>query len=542
MNTKTITILLFFVLVVNFTGLFGVIFNVDSTLYAVISKSFSLTNDYLNIYVNGVDWLDKPHFPFWVSALSINIFGVTSFAYKLPSFLFFVLGLYYTFKLTQQLYDKQTAYIAVLLLGSSLHIVIANNDVRAEAILLGLIMGAVYYMYLLVNQYSIKNILLVSIFSAAAVMTKGIFVLIIVYSAVFLNLLVKKEYSKIIQPKWIIVGLLTLVFIFPELYAVYQQFDLHPEKTVFDRQNVSGLQFFIWDSQFGRFFNSGPIKGYGDKWFFFHTTLWAFAPWAILSFLALFQTTKKLINKDKNQEYITYFGFMVMFIIFSISKFQLSHYTNIIFPFIAIMVARLFTNSVQTDLVKGFVKYSILTYTLLFIGMIVLIELVFKTDYPAIGWTILVLILISTFLIILKSKQSREYQFLSIGICSCLFFTLYFNLSFYPSLLKYQSGSEMAFYLEKNHPKIPVKVTYNDWALQYYSHNELVFIKNQKQLNINDLLFTDADFLKILKENNQKFTIIKSLDNFHITLLNKTFFDSKTRKEATTERFLIQIQ
>ncbi|MDQ5930235.1 MAG: hypothetical protein QG594_2022, partial [Bacteroidota bacterium] len=415
------------------------------------------------------------------------------------------------------------------------------NDVRAEAILLGLIMGAVYYMYLLVNQFSIKNILLVSVFSAAAVMTKGVFVLIIVYSAIFLDLLVKKELSKIFQPKWILVGVFTFIFIFPELYAVYQQFDLHPEKTVFGRQNVSGLQFFIWDSQFGRFFNSGPIKGYGDKWFFLHTTLWAFAPWAILSFLSLFQTTKKLFNKNKNQEYVTYFGFMVMFLIFSISKFQLSHYTNIIFPFIAIMVARYFVDSVRSKLVDGVIKYSILVYTILFIAVIVLIELVFKTDFPVLGWSILVLLIISSFLILKNSKQSATYRYLTLGVCASLLFTFYFNISFYPSLLKYQSGSEMAFYLEKKYPNKLIKVTYNDWALQYYSQNDLLFIKNQKQLLSHDFLFTDGDFLKILKDSKQPFRILKTMDNFHITLLNKTFFDAKTRKEATTERYLVEI-
>ena len=35
--------------------------------------------------------------------------------------------------------------------------------------------------------------------------------------------------------------------------------------------SVSGIRFFFWDSQFGRFFNTGPIKGSGDPFFYFHT-------------------------------------------------------------------------------------------------------------------------------------------------------------------------------------------------------------------------------------------------------------------------------
>jgi hypothetical protein len=71
---------------------------------------------------------------------------------------------------------------------------------------------------------------------------------------------------------------LILLFITPELYSLYTQFDIHPEKVVFGRTNVSGLKFFFWDSQFGRFFNTGPIKGNGEPTFFLHTTLWPFYP------------------------------------------------------------------------------------------------------------------------------------------------------------------------------------------------------------------------------------------------------------------------
>jgi len=61
----------------------------DSALYAQISKSFVTTHNWWDIYVNGHDWLDKPHFPFWICALSMQIFGINAFAYKLPSLLFF---------------------------------------------------------------------------------------------------------------------------------------------------------------------------------------------------------------------------------------------------------------------------------------------------------------------------------------------------------------------------------------------------------------------------------------------------------------------
>ena len=160
MNKKIILFLFFSVLLVNLTGILGTIFSVDSALYAAISKSFTQSNNYLDIFVNDKDWLDKPHFPFWICGLAMEIFGINTFAYKLPSYLFFVLGLFYTFKLAKSLYNQETAYLSVLILCSSLHIVISNNDTRAEAILLGLVMGAVYHMHKLSQKFSILSFLL----------------------------------------------------------------------------------------------------------------------------------------------------------------------------------------------------------------------------------------------------------------------------------------------------------------------------------------------------------------------------------------------
>ena len=95
--SKNVFILLSIALVaVNATGLFNEVFTGDSALYATISKSLVESGNYADLYVQGEAWLDKPHFPFWMCALSFNIFGINTFAYKLPFLLFFLIGLFYT--------------------------------------------------------------------------------------------------------------------------------------------------------------------------------------------------------------------------------------------------------------------------------------------------------------------------------------------------------------------------------------------------------------------------------------------------------------
>ena len=545
MEKKTFLILLSIVVLINSSGLLCDIFMEDSSLYALISKSFIVSGNYMDIYVNGNDWLDKPHFPFWICSFFMNIFGVNTFAYKLPSLLFFLLGLTYTFKLANELYNKEIAYLATLILGSALHIIISNNDVRAEAILLGLIVPALYYLYKLSLEFSLKNILLGSLFSAASVMTKGVFILIIFYSALFLNLLVNKEYKMIINGRWILALSLTFLFVTPEIYAVYHQFDLHPDKTVFGRNNVSGVKFFFWDSQFGRFFNSGPIKGEGDISFFIHTLLWAFAPWAILGFSSLGLAIQRLFKREKSKKYFTFFGFFVMFILFSLSKFQLPHYTNILFPLISIMVAALIWRS-KSKLIKDLIKYSINIYVCIFIIFIVLLEYYFKTERLIISCFI-ILAMLSLFLYMNFWKERSDQRYIILGIVSSLLLSLYLNLCFYPDLLKYQSGSQIAFYTNEYYPNKELLVSYNDWLLQYYTKNKLVVVKGLDGLknrgrDKNTILIANEDFLTTIKADNLSYSILKIFDNYHITTLNFDFINNKSRKKTTSKYYLLEIK
>jgi 4-amino-4-deoxy-L-arabinose transferase-like glycosyltransferase len=76
--SKHFTILVVIGIAANALGLFNDIIEPDGALYASIAKYIATKNDWINLYGNGADWLDKPHFPFWISAISYKIFGITN--------------------------------------------------------------------------------------------------------------------------------------------------------------------------------------------------------------------------------------------------------------------------------------------------------------------------------------------------------------------------------------------------------------------------------------------------------------------------------
>ncbi|MEJ7609666.1 MAG: glycosyltransferase family 39 protein [Ferruginibacter sp.] len=266
---KHFNLLLLTVISLNATCFFPGITEGDAMLYANISKRIAFTGDWTNFYVDGLDWLDKPHLPFWITALSFKIFGVSAFAYKLPAFLFWLVSLYYTYRLAAVIYGMAAARYAVLIYGSALHVILANSDVRAEPYLTAFIVMATYF---ITQAYLKKNLhwfLFAAVASAGAIMTKGLFAGITIVAGFLIYLVFSRQLKELLNYRWWLCLFLSFLFIIPELYTLYVQFDMHPEKTVFGKTNVSGIKFFLWDSQFGRFFNTGPIKGKEIFYFLF---------------------------------------------------------------------------------------------------------------------------------------------------------------------------------------------------------------------------------------------------------------------------------
>src|ERR1700743_3748596 len=302
---KWFTWLLVPAILVNAGGLLIPILEPTGSLYATIAKTIARSGDFINLRVEGKDWLDKPHFPFWIAAISFRCFGVNAFAYKFPALLFWGLGAWYTYRLALSLYGKTVAQLSTLIYVSAAHLVISNNDVRAEPYLTGLIIGSVYHFYKASRVKPGLHLVVGSLLAACAAMTKGPFVLITIGAGFILDWITGKEWEQFRNIRWWIAILLTAIFTLPELYCLYVQFDLHPEKLVFGRTGVSGIRFFFWDRQFGRFFNTRPIKGSGDPFFYFHTLLWAFLPWSILLYAAVIQKIRNGNNRTMPREYIT---------------------------------------------------------------------------------------------------------------------------------------------------------------------------------------------------------------------------------------------
>lgn len=484
-------------ILINAVGMFfPILRNDDSVLYATIAKHIVQSGDWINLTFHGSDWLDKPHFLFWVVAVFFKILGVNSFAYILPGFLFYVLGGYYTYKLSKELYNKEVGLLAALCYFSAFHLMLSSIDVRAEAYLLGTIMPACYYWYLYDKTQKINwsYLLLGAIFTGCAIMTKGLFVLVTIMSGLIGVWFYTKRFRTLFTPKWCIALLLSLICILPELISLYIQVDLHPDKIIFGHTHVSGIKWFFWDSQVGRFFNNGPISTHPGRFhdiYFVHTFLWAFLPWSVLflaSSWAMIKVlcentlTNNITHRKRNIVYL-FSSFGATFILFSASKFQLDYYTNIVMPFASIICARwLYRMQVEFSGESHTVFYFqiwlaiILTLVVTFISIFI-----FGKHWV---WLTLIIGLLMLTLYMLFMHKSELFKAILYPVLAINLVFIFCMLVYGEIYAKYDVGYQTAKYLNTQ-PLLPVlDYQVDSLTLQFYFKGKYKLITDINQLSL----------------------------------------------------------
>jgi 4-amino-4-deoxy-L-arabinose transferase-like glycosyltransferase len=541
---KVFLFLLLLEIFVNFSGIATPFFSNDPALYAAISKGMVQRNGFIDLYVYGIDWLDKPHFPFWMAAFSFKIFGVSEWSYRLPALLFILLGAFYTYKLAKKLYNVDVASISVLVLLASQHLLMSNTDVRAEPYLLALIVAAVYHFYNLFQRFSFLDLLLGSLFAGCAVMTKGIFALVPIGTAIIGHAFFTKQFTQFFKWRWLLAGILTAIFILPEVYAVYVQFDNHPEKIVFGRTGVSGVKWFLWDSQFSRFVNNGPItRPKGDIFYYVHTLLWAYAPWCLLLYYVFTTRIIAIAKKRKLQEYMTLSAVIPMLLFFSLSKFQLNFYTNILFPFFSILVAS-FIVSVFPAREKVVYSITQIFYSVVFVAGAIITNLVFKPQYQ---WMYFMgsIILIAGIAIVLLKSDTVNLKWLIISCLPILYINLYLNFTLYPKMSSLKGENQAAAFVNEFYPNNKLGVFQNRRnGFEFYSHQPVEQIDINKWISGEEkdrIFYVDDVIYPELISKKARFKILKQFDDHNSENIIK-FITSTENDQSSHHGYLIQSQ
>src|SRR5215469_5879105 len=115
--------------------------------HAVVAREMLERHDYVVLHMNGVRYLVRPPFHFWMIAASYTLFGQTEFATRLPLAMTVVALLLLVFEFGRRFFDLRVGLYGVLILASSPGLFIFTRTVNPEAIC-ALEFVAVFYLFL----------------------------------------------------------------------------------------------------------------------------------------------------------------------------------------------------------------------------------------------------------------------------------------------------------------------------------------------------------------------------------------------------------
>ncbi len=539
------TILFIGIGIVFFLYLFVDVMEIDAAQYALISIEMSITKSFLHVYQLGLDYLDKPPLLFWLSSLSFMILGVSNFAYKLPSVLIAVLGIYSTYRFTKHWYSKQTALFASLILATCQAMFLMVNDIRTDTNLLGFTMFAMWQLTEYLDKKKWRNLIFSGLGIGGAMLAKGPIGLVIPAIALGSDFILKRQWGNIFKYQWLILIAIVALVLLPMCYGLYTQFDMHPEKTVYGLKGPSGLGFFFWTQSFGRITGQNYWKNSAGYFYFFHTIIWDFQPWIFLFIPALILRFRKLIIKKfktkASEEYMSFAGFVLMFIAFSFAKYKLPHYLFVLFPFAAIITADFIVQvKDRWKSILGKVQFGLMH----FFWLLIIIGFIFVFPPKNFLLPLLILLLYISNILVFRKIKKLDERIVIPTVIAAVAFNLMMSANFYPNLLRYQAGSQAGKYIVENKVRVSKIVQLDNTSLSFdfYAKDIMPPDTTLNNLKKGDWLFVDETELKKVENHQLKFKIVKTFASFRVTGLNTTFLYRKTRSKSLKKKYIIKLQ
>ena len=522
-------------------SLFIPLMEIDSVQYANISREMLQNKSFLQIFDQGKDYLDKPPMLFWLSSLSMYFFGINDFAFRLPSILMAILAIYSTYKFTLLYYSNEIAILAALVLASSQAMFLITHDVRTDTMLMAWVILAIWQFAIWLNNRKWRS--LVIAFSAVAfgMMTKGPIALMVPIFSFAPHMLIHRNFKMLFRWEYLVGLIIIMILLIPMDIGLYQQFDLHPEKVMYEKTGTSGIRFFYWTQSFGRITGESVWHENDDFFFLFQNLLWGFLPWTLFLISGLISECTRIIRTkfivNKNEEWIVLPGFLITYTALGISNYQLPHYIYVVLPFTAIIAAKSLYSLVinwENKFFKNVINgINIFIYILVLAILLVLLLFTFNTN---IYFVIASLSVMSIFFLILMLKKIGAIpKVIQFALFTIITTNLLLTIFFYPTLLEFQLGNAVTKVIRQKNidkTKFYLYQVYYERSLDFYSNHSFQQVESLNSLKSNDYVLVKNELIN--QELLTNFNKIEQVSTFHVSTLNAEFLNPKTRESALT--------
>ncbi len=540
--------------IVMLRGIFLDVMDVDASQYASISMEMAQQGHWLQVMHRGADYLDKPPLLFWTSASSLAAFGWNTWAYKLPSMLVALAGIWAVYRFASLYYPHPTARNAAFILTSCTGFLLICNDVRTDTLLLGTTALAVWQFAEYIRYHRWHNLLAAFFFVGMAMLAKGPIGLVMPTFAVGSHLLWQRDWRNVFRWEWLIGLMVTAVVLTPMCWGLWQQFDLHPERVVNGRTGVSGLYFFFWEQSFGRITGENSWKNDTSGFYFLHVYMWAFLPWSLILVAACVNRLSRLslLPLGGSPEAYSIGGFLLTFIALSFSKYKLPHYVFVTLPWAAVLTAKYIHLAFSPESTWRRAGWGWLLYfpiAVLAAASLLLLGFVFRSTnimvwgislgiFGWLGWRILQ-----------NPFPNNADVLVQRGVLAAIGAMFVMNFHFYPHLLPYQSTSAAAQFAQKSGIPAEKMAHYgrHGHALDFYSHHILPDMASPQVAqtaadSLGELwLYTTVAGRADLDAADVPYLLVKEFRHYQVALLSAKFLNPATRNESLESIYLLKL-
>lgn len=514
------------------------VMEIDAAQYAAMSLEMFQTGNYLQIYEQGRDYLDKPPLLFWLSSTFIGWLGNSPWVYKLPSLLFSILGIYSVWRIADLYGDKERAWLSAMILTLSQGMFIMNNDVRTD----NLLTGAVAFSYWMLAEIDMRKkvpwryFVGVGLGIGLAMLSKGPLGLVLPALGFGFYWMRCKDWRRIFHPAWAISLIIIALLLLPMVVGLYEQFDAQPDKVIHGKQGVSGLRFYFWEQSFGRITGESSWKNDSGPLFFVHTYIWAFFPWVIMLIPAILYWARR-----SNQAGAALgWAWLLTFAALSSSRFKLPHYIYVTLPFAAILIAQWWQTKSR---IPGWLKIGSYIPPVLTLLLVVILS---TAVFPMSWWllSLLVAFMLCVFFIGIYLTKGKQVNAIILLGFAALLFNGFLSFYFYPKLLQYQGGTQATqYYLKNKGDNDQLYISGHRRSCAHFHHGSILPTYNGENKNENGyiwLMVNGAD-MPLSGFDESKAELMASIPDFPVSLLNMRFLNHHTRPEVLDTTFLYKV-
>lgn len=316
------------------------LYNPDEARYAEIAREMVETKQYLVPHLNYILYFEKPALFYWLLALAIKCFGLSEWVVRSWTAILSVMGCLITYTTARMLYDRRTGIYASLILASSFLYFMMGHLVTLDMPLTFFLTASLYCL-LLGTKTSLSKpwyyFWLAAVFSALAVLTKGLVGIIFPLCIIGLWVFVQHQWKQL--KSWPIFSSLMLFLALTLPWHVMIQLK-HP----------CFFNFYFINQHFARYSTLDSAR-FEPFYYYFLVMIVGLLPWTFF----LPQAFRYCLPTWKNRKNFSTEVFLLIWVVaillfFSFSHSKLIPYILPIFPPLAIMIGHYFSKASEKNL------------------------------------------------------------------------------------------------------------------------------------------------------------------------------------------------